>query len=362
MLLASMMNYRSPEVVRTVTEYGKDMLVLERNVVTPESHEFIRYFQGLGIPICLDWDDAYQILPVANPAFPFWHLNKGNLDPPPLEMLRRALKMADGFTSPSKRILEDWQEAADGRTFWLPNYAPRGWYESLPGPENNGRVVIGWGGSVSHYDSWHGSGLYEAAKRVAEKRPEVLFRIHGNDPRIWAHLPVPQQNKEMVSGVPPEQWPQLLSKFDIGVAPLHGEYDQRRSWIKGLEYSLAAVPWLATAGSPYADLWEALDANEATKGAGVAVGAHNPVTPGEVADNVDAWEAAILAAIDDLPARKAKAKAARAVALERWTSEANVESTVALYRRIAAGARNAAILPGIMYINWPIQAGTALSL
>ena len=152
MLLASMMNYRSPEVVRTVTEYGKDMLVLERNVVTPESHEFIRYFQGLGIPICLDWDDAYQILPVANPAFPFWHLNKGNLDPPPLEMLRRALKMADGFTSPSKRILEDWQEAADGRTFWLPNYAPRGWYENLPGPENNNRIVIGWGGSVSHYD------------------------------------------------------------------------------------------------------------------------------------------------------------------------------------------------------------------
>lgn len=355
-----MLNYRDPQVIDTVMR--QDIVVMERNVVTNESHDFIRYFQGLGKPICLDWDDDYPRLPFSNPAHAFWILNKGNLDPPPLKMLEKALHMADGFTSPSKMILQDWAEAADGRTYWLPNYAPRGWYEMLPGPEQNGRIVIGWGGSVSHYDSWHGSGLYEAAVRVVEKRPEVLFRIHGNDPRIWAHLPLTDKNKEMVPGVPPEQWPQLLSKFDIGVAPLHGEYDQRRSWIKGLEYSLAAVPWLGTAGAPYADLWAALDADDATKGAGVGVGAPNPVTEQEVADNVDAWEAVLLAAIDDLPQRKAKAQAARAYALEHWTSEANVESTVALYRKIAAGARNSAILPGIYYINWSIPAGTAVAV
>lgn len=280
-----------------------------------------------------------------------------NLDPPPLEMLRRALGMVDGFTSPSKRILEDWREAADDRVYWLPNYAPVAYYTDLP-ERNNDRLIIGWGGSVSHYDSWHGSGMYEACKRVAARHPDVLFRIHGNDPRIYAHLPVPEKQKELVPGVAPEEWPKRLAQFDIGVAPLHGEYDQRRSWIKGLEYSLAGVPWLGQAGWPYQDLIDALDADEATSGFGKLVG--EPVAA-TLEAGADAWEAALLDAIDNIDDLRRKAAAVRQYALSNWTAEANVEKTAALYQQIALGARGTAILPNIYYVRWPVSPATAVS-
>jgi len=357
LLLASMLNWRDSTVVDVLMQ--QNILVLERNMVSNEVLDLIRYIQGLGKPVILTWDDAYQHLKHDNPAYPFWIQNKANFDPPPLEMLKRALGIADGFCSPSKLIMEDWREAADGRVHWLPNYAPRGWYENLEVQQGNGdRVVIGWGGSVSHYDSWWGSGIYKAATRVAEKRPEVLFRIHGNDPRIYAHLPVPEKNKQLVPGVPPEKWPAELAQFDIGVAPLHGIYDQRRSWIKGLEYSLAAVPWLGQEGVPYQDLIDVLDDNERTEKAGVLVG--EPVAE-TLEAGADAWEAAILGAIDDLTERKRAAMAAREVALTRWTSEANVESTVALYQKIAAGARGVPPLPDVFYIRWQVPASMAIA-
>jgi hypothetical protein len=115
------------------------------------------------------------------------------------------------------------------------------------------RIVIGWGGSVSHYDSWWGSGLFEAAKYITKHYPEVLWLICGNDPRLQAQLPVHRDNKHWQPGVEPSQWPQIIKTFDIGVAPLYGPYDQRRSWLKTLEYGLAGVPWVATDGEPYAD-------------------------------------------------------------------------------------------------------------
>ena len=53
---------------------------------------------------------------------------------------------------------------------------------------------------------------------------------------------------------PYTHWPPLLATFDIGIAPLFGEYDQRRSWTQVLEYMLQRIPWVASAGSAYQDL------------------------------------------------------------------------------------------------------------
>ena len=75
----------------------------------------------------------------------------------------------------------------------------------------------------------------------------------GNDPRLYEQLPVHNDNKFFQQGVEASQWPQIVKTFDIGIAPLFGPYDQRRSWIKTLEYGLAGVPWVATTGEPYKD-------------------------------------------------------------------------------------------------------------
>jgi len=116
------------------------------------------------------------------------------------------------------------------------------------------RTIIGWGGSVSHYDGWWGCGIKEAARRVCARHPEVIWMICGNDQRIYEQLPVPFDQKTLQPGVPAEKWPLNVKGFDIGVAPLFSPYEQRRSWLKGLEYLLAGVPWVGTTGEPYREM------------------------------------------------------------------------------------------------------------
>jgi hypothetical protein len=237
----------------------RDLIVLQRNIISPDVVDIIRYFQGLGKPVCADLDDMYQALPWSNPAHPFWIQNTAKLDPPPLVALEKGLKQSNGLIAPNRQLLSDWSYIVKG--FYLPNYARREWWTDLPSRADSkaavklsNRIVIGWGGSVSHYDSWWGSGIREAAQLICRKYPEVLWMICGNDPRIYEQLPVPFDQRRQFAGVPPQDWPKVVKTFDIGVAPLHGFYDQRRSWIKGLEYGLAGTPWIGASGEPYRDL------------------------------------------------------------------------------------------------------------
>jgi hypothetical protein len=75
--------------------------------------------------------------------------------------------------------------------------------------------------------------------------------ICGNDPRIPKALDLPNEQMIVKPWVSYREWPSVLSHFDIGLAPLAGEYDDRRSWIKVLEYLVMRIPWVASAGSPY---------------------------------------------------------------------------------------------------------------
>jgi len=233
-----------------------DILTVQRNLVTAEIFDAIQYWQGMGKPIAIDLDDAYHILPWSNPAHKFW-IERENSDA--LNLLEHGLSICDGLIAPNRLLLSDWAHVTRG--YYLQNFAEKTWWENLPTRKSlkkkrnwNKKIVIGWGGSVSHYDSWMGSGAMEAAEQIAKEYSNVLWMICGNDDRIFKFLPVPKRQKFMQPGVPPNEWPTIIKHFDIGVAPLFGPYDQRRSWIKGLEYLLAGVPWVATQGEPYKDL------------------------------------------------------------------------------------------------------------
>jgi len=232
------------------------VIVLQRNLVDQAVYDAMEYFQGMGKPVVVDLDDAYHILPWSNPAHKFWLEMNDNKH---VGILEEGLRRSNGLLAPNRLLLSDWAHVAQG--YYLPNFAEKKWWENLPNREEikkeaglEDKIIIGWGGSVSHYDSWWGSGIREAAKRVCERHPNVVWMICGNDPRIYDQLPVSRAQKIQQPGVEPTKWPSIVKVFDIGVAPLFGPYDQRRSWIKGLEYMLAGVPWIATAGEPYRDL------------------------------------------------------------------------------------------------------------
>jgi len=230
--------------------------MVQRNVTRETVWRFMDYWRGMGKLIVVDLDDAYQMMPWSNPAHAYWTENKSKLPDDPINCLAEGLKRADGLTTPSKQLIDDWAETVPG--YWLPNWATKAWYEKLMPKIRNPKeeIVIGWGGSVSHYDSWWGSGIRSALNGICAEFPHVKVKICGNDKRIFDQLPVPESQKIWQTGVPPEKWPEQVNTFDIGVAPLFGPYDQRRSWIKGLEYLLVGIPWVGAAGRPYAEFAE----------------------------------------------------------------------------------------------------------
>jgi len=317
-----------------------DIITVQRNVVSEEVLNAIRYWQGMNVPTCIDLDDAYWRLVRSNPAFRYWieHPDVKEPEKEPLVVLERGLRMCNALTSPNRLILKDWAHVTRG--YHLPNFAREEWWTGLPTREElkaklglTGRTVIGWGGSVSHYDSWWGSGLREAATAISRRHPEVLWLICGNDPRIHDQLPVSPDCKRQQGGVPPNDWPKLVSSFDIGVAPLSGIYDQRRSWIKTLEYGLAGAPWVATAGEPYGD---------------------HAFFGKLVRGDPDEWQRAIEATLLNLSAEQAAAEQ-RIPLYRQWLIGNQLGTYEQVFNNIISDFQvDTASLPGIHFVNWPV--------
>lgn len=235
-----------------------EVIVVERNLFGP-TLTAIQRWKARDKVVVVDFDDAYPLMPPSNPGYPFWIQNltkkpDGSFEPletPALTQFRWGLRLAHAATVPSKRLADDWRDVAE--MHYLPNYIDLEKYQNIP-PEPHEGIAIGWGGSVSHLQSFTGSGVLAALKRVCRARPQVKVVIHGNDQRIFNQLPLPPEQKELRPFVPYSEWARQLARYDIGLAPLHGAYDERRSWIKVLEYLVMKVPWVASDGPAYDEL------------------------------------------------------------------------------------------------------------
>ena len=113
---------------------------------------------------------------------------------------------------------------------------------------------MGWGGSISHYDSWMYSGIVPAVRRILADFPETTLTIVSGDIRLISLFAgLDYRRFRYQDTMPFEKWPAQLASWDIGLAPLHGEYDRRRSWIKALEYCIMGVIPIVSDVEPYAD-------------------------------------------------------------------------------------------------------------
>lgn len=351
-----------------------DVLIFQRNVMTPDVWAAMDYWRALGKVVVVDLDDHYPGLPPSNPAFEFWIRNKAELDPEPVAALAEGLRHADAVTSPSKIILKDWEHILPG--FWLPNYTRREWYAPLiqkpigapdvafayreqdgqptiygePRPDSEGLIILGWGGSISHVDSWIYSGILEALDGLFEKWPQARLKFCGHEDRLnylLARFGEAGAGGRVIRqiGVKPEHWPSIVATFDVGLAPLDtrpldpwregapvASYDDRRSWLKGVEYLCAGVPWVGSRSPTYNDLarWGTLVEN----------------TPG-------AWFGALDKTLIYLAQAKAEAWERRRWALKKVTFEPNVNAYVSTFGRIGAikESRRGARLPGTWYVN-----------
>ncbi len=298
-----------------------DVIVVQRTLVGPVLAA-IQHWKARDKIVVADFDDAYDLIPKTSPVHDYWI--KGlrpasepgqkpvKIEPAPITQFKWGLRMVHAATVPSKRLADDWRGYT--RVHYLPNYIDLGKYLNVT-PEPHEGIILGWGGSTSHLQSFTESGVLKALKRVCSARPQVRVMVCGSDARIVERLPIPSNQLIVQPWVPYSQWAKHLSQFDIGLAPLFGPYDERRSWIKVLEYMVMKIPWIASSGPAYHELsrygWL-------------------------VRNDPSAWERVLLDMIDHLADYKAEAAHEPYFFGISQSIDENVEKIMATYQTIAA--------------------------
>lgn len=110
----------------------------------------------------------------------------------------------------------------------------------------SGQLTVGWAGSMFHQQDWHGM-------------PERLRDFHARVPYAQFHM----IGADYTRGLVPTRttgWSTIdryysALDFDIGIAPIvRTPFNERKSWIKLLEYAALGIPAVATNAGQY-DEW-----------------------------------------------------------------------------------------------------------
>jgi glycosyltransferase involved in cell wall biosynthesis len=264
------------------------IIVIERNYVGDMLTQMM-YWKVRGRTIILNWDDAYHAIEKTNVSYPFWHDSMIEIEqdgkkervqivPKTYTQFLWGIRSGHAATLPSKRLVDYWKDQIP--VYHVPNYFETQYYIDIPKNKRN-YITIGWGGSVSHVPSFRDSGVLEALKRICNMRDNVRVMICG-DQRVYDSIPLPDEKKIFQPYVSYEEWGGIIARnFDIGIAPLAGEYDEYRSWIKPMEFMLTKTPWIASDNVAYDDF----------KGAGY----------GKIIKNgIDSWAKELLDMVDNL--------------------------------------------------------------
>jgi glycosyltransferase involved in cell wall biosynthesis len=282
----------------------------------------IQYWKARDKVVIVDFDHAYDLMPSSNPNYQYWFdgikssyktgktAYSSQIDPYPLTQFKWGISLAHAATVPSLRLVDDWRDYTD--MHYLPDYIDLENYRNVK-PESHDGINIGWGGNMSHLLSFQESGVVEALRRVCESRPQVRVVIAGGDQRVYDLLPVPTKQKILIPWVPYTQWAQILSKFDIGIAPLYGPYDERRSWIRVLEYLVMKIPWVGSNGPTYFEL-----------------GDYGWL----IKNDTDSWEGVLLDIVDNLQEYKLDASRIPYLFGISQSIDENVEKILAIYQKV----------------------------
>jgi hypothetical protein len=216
-----------------------DTILVER-LIFPEA---IKIWRRIGVKkIIGTFDDAYHLMPDScGSAKSFW--NDENL-----RLFRAGLALCDKVVVPSQRLADDFRTC--GNLSVLKNYHDDELWPIVPKEEKE-VITIGWGGSDGHLESWKKSSFPPAMAILKKKYgKKINFLMVGKVSTSIVDQDVPCSF--IPRWVPFNQWPEVVRSFDIGIAPLSGAYDMRRSNLKIVEYGLAGIPFACSNKGEYA--------------------------------------------------------------------------------------------------------------
>lgn len=238
-----------------------DVISIQR-IGIDKTIDLAKKWRAKGKSVVIDYDDDYFRINKSNAAYKFWGNGKVDftmqdgykfettMKVHPITQFVSGLQSVSGVTMPSRLLAQDAKRFTPCSWF-LPNYIEKRLYPVFNDKNSGDEIVIGWGGSLSHIESFEYSGIIPALKNVIQDN--IYLLIVGDD-RVVKKLKekgVSSKNIRFHPYVPYDRWWKTLLFYDIGIAPLAQEYDMRRSYIKVAEYMAMGIPFVATDGAPY---------------------------------------------------------------------------------------------------------------
>ena len=320
------------------TEYAKstlrqaDIIHLQR-VLIADTHEYLNYWRSMGKAVVVDFDDHYSLIHGDNAAAKFWLHGKVDvkleygisyitkMPEHPLEQFENGLPLCTAGITPSKILSQYWETGVP--MFVVPNYLESAMYLNVRKHINDPNIVLGWGGSLSHVQSWKDSGINEALKRILQERDNVRLLIVG-DQRVVDQLPLRRDKVFFTPYVGWWAWQSTLKRYDVGLAPLAGDYDDGRSSLKVAEYLMAGLPFVASKSPVYEDFFAAESGLFTQHG-------HDEETYDE---RVESWYSSTIDVIDRIEYYRLMAKEAIDLHGMRYDVDRNVDNIISVYEEI----------------------------
>lgn len=270
--------------------------------------------QSKGQKIVVDVDDLFDEIHETNMAHQSTDKNKDRDNN--REIYKQILAKADAIIC-STPFIHDYYKVLfpDKPLFMIRNSIDSDRWTRLNAVQR--QPIIGWLGATP----WRSLDLEQLKDFFAEYIESRDLTFHHAGHLIWAppafvKLGIANKKRVTASGmVPLYELPNVYANFDIGIVPLNDiPFNRAKSYIKGLEYAAAGIPFVASALPEYEYLAEQ----------GV----------GRVAHNKKEW----IKSFDELmdfDMRQDESIINREIIDEEFTIEASAQQWVSTFRQIA---------------------------
>lgn len=224
---------------------GYDAVVFQR-VASPSILEVLKQCKEKGIKTYLELDDALFHVSKSNPAYRIW-----NPSTPSWACLKEAIKLVDKLILSTEELADVYQKDSivfhNAIDLSMPIYDPS---NNRRNEITRDKKIVGWAGSSSHIDSL--AQIKKPIKKLISQRDDVIFALCSN-PEFMEFFDIPKDRKVYVKHKPFEEWPPVMSLFDVSLATVvPGLFNACKSELKILEAGVWGVPSVCTYVEPYA--------------------------------------------------------------------------------------------------------------
>ena len=235
--------------------HGWDIVVLKL-IMLEKITEQIPIAQSLGQKIVIDLDDHMEGLEKSNLAYHMTSPEKNEKNN--RNHYLKSIEQADALITSTPFLKTFYEKKHPNKPIFLVrNGIDLDRWSFKKGGGGN-KPTFGWVGATP----WRSSDLETLVPNFGDfiERHDLHFHHAGNiinAPTVQKQLGIPEGRSSKEPMKPIMSYPEMFRKIDVGIVPLrHVEFNNAKSFIKGLEYAASGIPFIAQDIEEYSYLAE----------------------------------------------------------------------------------------------------------